>query len=327
MDRRQFVVVGAASAVAICSHQAAAQETFPTRAITIVNAFPPGGANDLVTRPLASALEPLLKQPVVVDTKAGAAGAVGAQVAASARPDGYMLLSHNNGLAGYAEVDRLFGRQPKTTRADFIPLARLSADPVLLLVNEQQPWKTLEEFIADAKKGPEKIVFSSGGLYGASHLPVALIEKAAGITGMRHLPTSGGGPAITAVLGNNAQMTTQTVQATLGHVKAGKLRALASFGAQRSKALPDVPTLKERGIDVTYYLWVGLFAPKGTPAPIVATLAAAIDKAGASPEFNVAIANIGLEPGYLSAADFAKFWDEDGQRSDDAVRQIGKVLG
>jgi tripartite-type tricarboxylate transporter receptor subunit TctC len=327
MDRRQFVIGGAASAAAIWSHEAAAQETFPARPITIVNAFPPGGANDLVTRPLAAALEPLLKQPVVVDTKAGAAGAVGAQVAASARPDGYTLLSHNNGLAGYAEVDKLFGRQPKTTRADFIPLARLSADPVLLLVNEQQPWKTLEEFIADAKKSPEKIVFSSGGLYGASHLPVALIEKAAGITGMRHLPTSGGGPAITAVLGNNAQMTTQTVQATLGHVKAGKLRALASFGAQRSKALPDVPTLKERGIDVTYYLWVGLFAPKGTPAPIVAALTAAIDKAGASPEFNAAIANIGLEPGYLSAADFTKFWDEDGQRSDDAVRQIGKVQG
>jgi tripartite-type tricarboxylate transporter receptor subunit TctC len=327
MDRRQFVIGAAASAAAIWSHEAGAQEVFPARAITIVNAFPPGGANDLVTRPLASALEPVLKQPVVVDTKAGAAGAVGAQVAASAKPDGYTLLSHNNGLAGYAEVDKLFGRQPKTTRADFIPLARLSADPVLLLVNEQQPWKTLEEFIADAKKAPEKIVFASGGLYGASHLPVALIEKAAGLSGMRHLPTSGGGPAITAVLGNNAQMTTQTVQASLSHVKAGKLRALASYGAQRSKALPDVPTLKERGIDMTYYLWVGLFAPKGTPAPVVATLTAAVDKAGASPEFNAAIANIGLEPGYLSAADFAKFWDEDGKRSDDAVRQIGKVQG
>jgi tripartite-type tricarboxylate transporter receptor subunit TctC len=327
MDRRQFVIGSAASGAAIWSGEAAAQEAFPSRAVTIVNAFPPGGANDLVTRPAATALEAVLKQPVVVDTKAGAAGAIGAQVAASAKPDGYTLLSHNNGLAGYAEVDKLFGRQPKTTRADFIPLARLSADPVLLLVNEQQPWKTLEEFIADAKKNPEKIVYSSGGLYGASHLPVALIEKAAGIAGMRHLPTTGGGPAITSALGNNAQMTTQTVQATLQHVKSGKLRALASFGAQRSKALPDVPTLKERGLDVTYYLWVGLFAPKGTPAPIVSQLAKAIDQAGASPQFTAAIANIGLEPGYLSAADFTKFWDEDGKRSDDAVRQIGKVQG
>lgn len=327
MDRREFVIGSAAAAAAILSGEAVAQDAFPTRPITIINAFPPGGANDLVTRPAATALEAIFKQPVVVDTKAGAAGAVGAQVAASAKPDGYTLLSHNNGLAGYAEVDKLFGRQPKTTRADFIPLARLSADPVLLLTNEQQPWKTLEDFIADAKKSPEKIVYSSGGLYGASHLPVAMIERAAGIPGMRHLPTSGGGPAITAVLGNNAQITTQTVQATLSHVRAGKLRALASFGAQRSKALPDVPTLKERGYDLTYYLWVGLFAPKGTPAAIVSTLAAAIDKAGASPEFNAAIANIGLEPGYLSAVDFARFWEEDGKRSDDAVRQIGKVQG
>src|SRR5262245_52268499 len=162
MDRRSFVVGTSASVAALWTHAAPAQDVYPSRAVTIINAFPPGGFNDIVTRPLASALEPILKQPVVVETKAGAAGQVGAQVAASARPDGYTLLSHNNGLAGYAAVDALFGRQPKTTRADFIPLARLSADPVLLLVNEQQPWKTLEEFIADAKKRPEQIVYSSG---------------------------------------------------------------------------------------------------------------------------------------------------------------------
>jgi tripartite-type tricarboxylate transporter receptor subunit TctC len=324
MDRRQFVFGGAASAVAIAA-PAFAQESFPSRAITILNAFPPGGANDIVTRPAASALEPIFKQPVVVETKAGAAGSVGAQVAATAKPDGYTLLSHNNGLAGYAEVDKLFGRTPKTTRADFIPLARLSADPVLLLVNDQQPWKTLEEFIADAKKNPEKIIYSSGGFYGASHLPVAMIEHAAGLKGMRHLPTAGGGPAITAVLGNNAQMTTQTVQATISHVKAGKLRALASYGAQRSKALPDVPTMKEKGFDFSYYLWVGLFTPKGTPAAIVSTLAAGIDKAGASPQFNDAMTNVGLEPSYQSAAEFAKFWDEDAKRAEDTIRQIGKV--
>jgi tripartite-type tricarboxylate transporter receptor subunit TctC len=327
VDRREFVIGTAASAAAVWSGDALAQELFPSRAVTIINAFPPGGANDLVTRPIATALEAVLKQPVVVETKAGAAGAVGAQVAASAKPDGYTLLSHNNGLAGYAEVDKLFGRQPKTTRADFIPLARLSADPVLLLVNEQQPHKTLEEFIADAKKRPEQIVYSSGGLYGASHLPMAMLEKAAGLPKLRHLPTAGGGPAITALLGNNAQASTQTVQATLAHIKAGKLRPLASFGAQRSKALPDVPTLKERGYDLVYYLWVGLFLPKGTPAAIVSTLGAAVDKAAASPQFGTAIANIGLEPGYLTTADFARFWDEDAGRSSDAVKSIGRVQG
>jgi tripartite-type tricarboxylate transporter receptor subunit TctC len=327
MDRRTFLLGSAAVGAAAWASAAAAQDAFPTRPVTIINAFPPGGANDLVTRPIAPALEAVLKQPVVVETKAGAAGAIGAQVGASAKPDGYTLLSHNNGLAGYAEVDKLFDRQPKTTRADFIPLARLAADPVLLLVNAQTPYKTLEEFIADAKKRPEQIVYSSGGLYGASHLPVAMIEKAAGLSRMRHLPTAGGGPAITSLLGNNAQMSTQTVLASLQHVKAGKLRALASFGTQRSKALPDVPTLKERGIDITYYLWIGLFAPKGTPAAIVSALTAAIDKAAASPQFTDAIAKIGMEPSYLGAADFAKFWDEDAKRSDDAVRQIGKVSG
>jgi tripartite-type tricarboxylate transporter receptor subunit TctC len=154
-----------------------------------------------------------------------------------------------------------------------------------------------------------------------------MLEKVASLPKMRHLPTAGGGPAITALLGNNAAASTQTLLATLQHVKSGKLRALASFGAQRSKALPDVPTLKEKGYDVTYYLWVGLFAPKGTPAPVVKALTDAIDKAAASPQFTDAIAKIGLEPSYLNAAEFAKFWDDDARRSDEAVRSIGKVQG
>src|SRR5918995_4417878 len=157
MDRRQFVIGAGVAGASVWSGVAPAQDTFPSRAITIINAFPPGGANDLVTRPMGPALEAVLKQPVIVETKAGAAGAVGAQVAATAKPDGYTLLSHNNGLAGYAEVDKIFGRPPKTTRADFIPLARLAADPVLLLVNAQQPQQTLEDFIADAKKRPGQI--------------------------------------------------------------------------------------------------------------------------------------------------------------------------
>ena len=127
MDRRSFVIGTAASATTLAAWPSFAQETYPTHAVTIINAFPPGGANDIVTRPLAASLEPILKQPVVIETKAGAAGQVGAQVAASAKPDGYTLLSHNNGISGYAEVDKLFGRAPKTTRADFIPIARLTA--------------------------------------------------------------------------------------------------------------------------------------------------------------------------------------------------------
>src|SRR5438445_7408355 len=297
VDRRRFLTAAAAAAFAV--PPAFAADDFPSHAITIINAFPPGGINDIVTRPLAAAMEPILKQPVVVETKAGAAGQVGAQFVANARPDGYTLLSHNTGISGYAEVDKLFGRPPKVTRADFIALARVVADPMLLLVNDQQPYKTLQEFIAAAKAHPDTLVFSSGGLYGASHLPLAYLETATGPLHLRHLPTNGGGPAIVAILGNNAQVTTQSVSATLPHIQARKLRPLAGLSGAGSKALPDVPTLKELGYDVEYYLWAGLFAPHGTPAEIVTTLRAAIGKAVQSPEYQTALANAGLELAYL----------------------------
>jgi tripartite-type tricarboxylate transporter receptor subunit TctC len=324
MDRRSFVIGTAASATALAAGPAWAQEAFPAHAITIINAFPPGGVNDLVTRPFAAALEPILKQPVVVETKAGAGGQVGAQVGASAKPDGYTLLSHNNGISGYEEVDKLFGRQPKTTRADFIPLARLVADPVVLVVNEAQPYRTLKDFLDDAKARPEAIIYSSGGLYGATHLPVALLEKATGIPKLRHLPTNGGGPAVVALLGNNAQMSTQTISATLPHLKAGKLRALASFGGTRSKALPEVPTLRELGYDLEYYLWVGIFAPKGTPGNVVSILNSAIAKAATADQFKNAITNVGLDVDYLDSESFAKFWEQDAKRSEEALKLIGR---
>jgi len=324
MDRRSFIIGSAASATALAAGPAVAQEAYPTHAITIINAFPPGGINDIVTRPLAATMEPMLKQPVVVETKAGAAGQVGAQVVASAKPDGYTLLSHNTGISGYAEVDKLFGRPVKTTRADFVTLARLVADPVLLLVNDQQPFKTLKEFIEAAKKPDSTLVFSSGGLYGATHLPLAYLEKATGPLKLRHLPTNGGGPAITAILGNNAQVTTQSVSATLAHVKSGKLRPLAAFSATRSKFLPDVPTLKELGYDVEYYLWVGIFAPKATPQPIVTTLRDVITQAAHSESFTTVLANAGQELAYLDGPEFQKFWDIDGKRTDEAVISIGR---
>ncbi|MCC7346425.1 MAG: tripartite tricarboxylate transporter substrate binding protein, partial [Variibacter sp.] len=153
------------------------------------------------------------------------------------------------------------------------------------------------------------------------------VEKALGVAKLRHLPTNGGGPAITALLGNNVHFSVQTLSATIQHIRSGKLRALASLGGQRSKALPDVPTMKELGYDTEYYLWVGIFAPKGTPAPIVATLSAAIEKAAATEQFKTALANAGLEGGSLNAADFAKFWDEDAKRADEAIRIIGRVQG
>src|SRR3954454_4793521 len=169
MDRRQFVAGSAAAA--LVGSSAYAQDAYPSHPITLINPFPPGGAADVVGRPLAAVLEPIVKQPVVIDTKAGAAGAVGAQVAASAKPDGYTLLLHITSISGFAEVDKLFGRTPKFTRADFIPIARFVADPCVLVVNDQQPHKSLQELIEDTKKRPNELIFSSSGLYGALHIP------------------------------------------------------------------------------------------------------------------------------------------------------------
>jgi tripartite-type tricarboxylate transporter receptor subunit TctC len=325
MDRRKFVIGTAASAAALTTHSSFAQEHYPSRAITFINPFPPGGAADVVGRPLAAVLEPLIKQPCVIETKAGAAGAVGAQFAANAKPDGYTLLIHITSISGFAEVDRLFGRQPKFTNADFIPIARLVADPCVILVNDQQPYKTLKDLVEDAKRRPDQIIFSSSGLYGALHIPTALFAKAAGDLKLRHLPTNGGGPALTAILGNNSQVLVSSVSASLAQIKAGKLKPLALFGAQRSKALPDVPTMKESGYDIEYYLWVGVFAPKGTPDNVIAFLRDAINKAAHSDQFKTALTNLGQELGYLDQADFKKFWDADTKRIESAIKQIGRV--
>jgi len=324
MDRRDFLL-GTSSAVLLPA-LASAQDAYPTRAITILNAFPPGGANDLVTRPMASALEPIFKQPVVVETKAGAAGAVGAQYAANARPDGYTLLAHLPSISGFASVDTLFGRTPKFTRADFIPIARLTEGPMVLVVNDQQPYKTLKEFVDDAKANPNKLLFSSSGLYGALHLPTALLTKAAGIQ-LRHLPTAGGGPALTAVLGNNAQAVVTSVAAANAQIKAGKLRALACFSPQRAAATPDVPTLKELGYDVEFSIWCGLFAPKGTPEPVIARLRAETKRAVDTEQFKNAIANIGDVVAYMDQPEFKAFWDADAKRVEAAVQAIGRVEG
>jgi len=327
VDRRHFVAGSAAVAAALAIRPGFAQDAYPSHAITVINPFPPGGASDVVTRPLAAIMEPIVKQPVVIDTKAGAAGAVGSQVAANAKPDGYTLLTHITSISAHSEVDKLFGRTPKFTRADFIPIARFVADPCVLIVNDQQPYKTLAELTDDAKKRPDGIIFSSSGLYGALHIPMALYMKAAGDLKFRHLPTNGGGPALTAFLGNNAQVLVSSVSACLAQIKAGKAKPLALFGANRSKALPDVPTMKELGYNVEYYLWVGMFAPKNTPQPIITHLRNVFKQVAESAQFKTAMGNLGQEVEFLDQPEFAKFWDADAARIEDAVRTIGRVQG
>jgi tripartite-type tricarboxylate transporter receptor subunit TctC len=324
MDRRSFVVGSAVTAAALAAAPVFAQEVYPSRPITLINPFPPGGAADLVGRPFAALLEPLVRQPVIVETKAGAAGQVGAQFAAAAKPDGYTLLIHIVSISGFAEVDKLFGRQPKFTRADFVPIARFTEGPMVIIVNDQQPYKTLNDLVDDTKKRPNEIVFSSSGLYGALHLPTAMLMRAAGMQ-MKHLPTNGGGPALTALLGNNAQVMVSAVAPASAQLKAGKVRALACFSAKRAAALAEVPTLKELGYDVEFSLWVGLFAPKATPDAVIRKLREETGKAVATEQFVDAIANVGDVVAYLDEPEFAKFWDLDAKRVEDAVHAIGRL--
>ena len=305
---------------ALPSTGALAQEQYPSRPITLVNPFPPGGLADLTGRPLAAALERVLKQPVVVSNKAGAAGAVGMQSVAIAKPDGYTLLISVPSITLLPEVDAIFGRPPTFSRDQFAGIARLNADPVIVVVNAEAPWKNLKDLIDDAKRRPGEITFSSSGPYGASHVPTEMLLQAAGGLRMRHLPTTGGAPAMTAVLGGHAQFWCSPPAVAAPHLKSGKVRAFASTGAARHPSLPDVPTLKELGYQTEFYVWAGAFAPAATPGPILARLRDAIRTAAHSPDFTGAMEKMKTPSAYLDAAEFQKFLQRDS-----AMLQIGRA--
>jgi tripartite-type tricarboxylate transporter receptor subunit TctC len=323
MNRIRDLVVVLALALAA---PAWAQEPYPTRPITIVVPFPPGGVADLTARPLAPALERVLKQPVVVTNKQGAAGAVGMQSVAVAKPDGYTLMVALVSISTIPEVDTLLGRAPAYTRDQLVGIARLNADPPVLVVGAERPWKSLEELVDDARKHPGEITYASSGLYGASHVPMEMLLHAAGVK-MRHLPTTGGGPATTAVLGGHAALWPSPPGIALPHIKARKLRPLATFGAARLAALPDVPTLKELGYDVEYYLWAGLFAPRGLPPAVLATLRDATRRAVQDPEFKSAMDKVETPIAYLDTDEFRAWWDADARRLAAVIKQIGRAEG
>jgi tripartite-type tricarboxylate transporter receptor subunit TctC len=304
---------------------ASADDPYPTRPITIVVPFPPGGIADLTARPLAASLERILKQPVVVTNKAGAAGAVGMQSVAIARPDGYTLLLGLVSISLLPERDALFGRPPSYTRDQFVGIARLNADPTVLVVNAELPWKSLKELLDDARKRPGEITYASSGIYGASHVPLEMLLQAAGGLKMRHLPTTGGAPAATAVLGQHAALWASPPALALPHVKAGKLRPLATWGASRLAAFPEVPTLKELGYDLEYYAWAGLFAPRAVPPAVFKTLREAVRQAVQDPELRSAMDKVQTPIAYQDADEFKTWWDRDAQRLAEVVRKIGRV--
>jgi tripartite-type tricarboxylate transporter receptor subunit TctC len=190
-------------AVLFCASSAMAQN-FPDRQISIVIPFPPGGVADQTARPLAAAMEKTLKQPVILTNKPGAGGAVGMASVAQARPDGYTTLMALSSISIIPEADKLFDRQPAYTIDQLKPIALIAADPTVFVVRADSPWKSVADFVADAKKRPNEIAFSSSGVYGTLHMAMAMFAAAADIK-LRHVPFNGGGPAMTALLGNKVQ--------------------------------------------------------------------------------------------------------------------------
>ena len=313
-----------AALVALTASIGHAAAPYPVRPILLVVPFPPGGAAELVGRPLAHSLEKVLKQPVVVTNKPGAAGAVGNAFVATSEPDGYKLLMALSSISAIPEADKLFNRSPAYTLDQLTPIARLTADPTVLVVQANAPWKSVKELVDDAKKRPAQISYSSSGIYGALHVPTEMLAVAAGIK-LRHVPFSGGGPSTTALLGGHVHLTVQSPAAVAGHVKANRMRLLAHWGVRKLEMYPDLPTLKELGYDVEYYIWTGVFAPAKTPAAIVTTLRKAIADSAADADFRGAMEKIATPIQYLDQPEFSKFFAQDAKRLADAVRTIGRV--
>ena len=301
-----------------------AQDAYPSRPITIVSPFPPGGISDLTARVLAPTLERTFKQPVVVANRAGAAGATGAQFVSTSAPDGYTLLLHLVSISTQPEVDKLFGRPSIYTRDQFVGIARLNADPPMLVVHPSIPAKNLKEFVALATKKPGEMIFSSSGLYGASHVPYEIFLHAAGLK-MRHLPTVGGAPAMTAVLGGHAVSWASPPALAAPHLKSGKVHAFVQWGEKRLADFPNVPTFKELGYDIEYYLWAGLFAPRNIPTQVFTTLRDAVRQAVRDPEFVKGMEKIQTPIAYQDADEFKAWWDKDAEKLAVVVKRIGKL--
>lgn len=331
MNRREVLKAAAVlplSQVALhaLSGNAMAQAAWPSRNITMIVPFPAGGQADLAARPVALALERILGKPVIVDNRAGGGGgSVGNAAAARAEPDGYTLLMTLSSLAVLPEADRLFDRPVAYEMSQFAPVARVLADPTMLAVPASAPWKTVKDFVEDAKARPGQIPYGSSGPYGTLHIAMEMFAASAGIK-LLHVPFRGAGPALTGILTGTVQALASAPGTLRAQVDDGKMRVLACWGSQRVASFPDVPTFQELGYkDVEFYIWAGLFAQKALPAPIMTKLRDAMREAVQAPEVKKTFETAGSPVAYLDAPEFAKFVDADSARLIAAVKKIGKV--
>ncbi len=313
-----------AAAIALIASPLLAQDAWPSKPINMVVAFPPGGVADIVGRPLAVAMEKTLRQPVLVINRAGAGGATGTASVAKSAPDGYTILMALSSISIFPVSDRINGKQPTYEMKEFAPIALVTADPTVLVVRADGPYKTLREFVDAAKANPGKINYSSSGVYGTLHVAMEIFANAAGIK-LFHVPYNGGGPAVTALLGGQVQALASGPAAAIGQIKGGKMRALASWADRRIPMMPELPTFKELGYDAEFYIWSGVVAPAATPAPILAKLREAVREAANSAEFKAQMEKVSTPVAYLDAPEFQKYWDGDAKRLAVALDKIGKV--
>src|ERR1700733_14878214 len=232
--------------LALCGMAAHAEDAYPNKPIMLIVPFPPGGVADITGRPFAATMEKFLGQKIIVENKAGAGGGIGMALAAKAKPDGYTLLMALSSISVVPEADRVLGRAPMYQLKDLVPIALVSADPTLLVVRADSPWKTVKDFVEDARRRPDGITYSSSGVYGSLHVAMESLALAANIK-LHHLPYTGAGPAIVALMGGHVDALATAEGTVAQHIKAGKLRALAGWGESRIAAMPDLPTMRESG--------------------------------------------------------------------------------
>ena len=325
ISRRTFVSgVAALPLAGAVSSSAGAQAAWPTRNVTMIVPFPPGGLADLAARPVAQALDTVLGHTFVVDNRAGAGGALGAGVVAKADPDGYTTLVTLNSVVVSPESDRLFNRTPIYEVSQLTPVAQIISDPNVIVVEASAPWKTLQEFVADAKRRPGQITYSSSGNYGATHLSMEMFARVAGIK-LQHVPYRGAGPAVTGLIGGQVNATAITPGPIRSQVESGKLRVLGTMGDKRSETFPDAPTTAEAGFPLSFYVWAGMFVPKATPDAVVTRLRGAMKTVLNNPAVASIYEKAGAKIAYLDGPDFTKVVNEDQARYAKVVKDIGRL--
>lgn len=295
---------------------------YPTKAITAVVPFPSGGSTDAIARAIGPKISATLGQPWVVDNRPGATGAIGAGYVKRAAPDGHTLMVAS--IAVYSVNPLLQKRLPYDPSKDFDLLTVAVQAPNVLVTNATVPANTVGDFIAYLKKHPGKVTFATSGAGSSDHLTAALFWQKTGTSGL-HVPYKGGAPAITDLLGGHANVSFQNINVVLGHIKSGKLRALAVTGANRSAALPNVPTLAESGVkDVDVYSWQAIAAPKGLPKDVKARLHTTIVNTLRDPQIKNKLSEQGFEIVASSPEQFAEFQVQELARWRDVITN-GKI--